>query len=152
MSNEISKHIGSELLVNVGEGKLVSKYAGGFSTAVVMALVRRYPDRVLTPREITLVLYHQRNRLAKLMESSVRNQLWRPATALQDEGELVYLIYDTDFHFKIKGMKTYHGDDLDEFAFPVYKDRARIKFEISDERFRTLERLETAFRAVGNGK
>ena len=144
MDNQLIKHGQDGLLIKVN-GKLVSKHAGGFSTAVVMALIRRYPDRVLTPTEITLVLYHQRNRLARLMEWQVRSQLWRPVTALQDAGEFVYLIYDPSFHFKIMGVKTYHGDKQDKVAFPVYKERAQIKSEISAERVAVLNRLESAF-------
>jgi hypothetical protein len=115
-----------------------SSKVGTYKNEVTKEVARKYPDRLITPADLSKIHYGRRN---KDRENYIRRRLWQTYTELQNEGELWYPVYDTKGHGTLLSIKRYVGDDLDATAFDFYLDRARRRKEITEEHYGKLSAL-----------
>jgi len=142
MDKQIVKREEAKLLIEP-DGKVISSMVGVYQDKIVVDLVKQWPEKQFTPRDIAKVQYGT-NRPSPTNEMYVRRKLSRAIARLQSESILCYPLYETEGRHRIKAIKVFVGDDEDLTAWPTYLERARARKEISDERYHQLKALAEA--------
>jgi hypothetical protein len=129
----------AELLIEP-DGRVISSRVGTYQDKIVVDLVKKFPRRLFTPRDIAKVQYGT-NRPSPTNETYVRRKLSRAIANLQSQDIPCYPLYETTGRHRIKAIKVFVGDEEDLIAWPTYLERAKARKEISDERYHHLKTL-----------
>ena len=105
-------------LVIEPNGRLVSSRVGTYQDKIVIDLVKKFPRRLFTPRDIARVQYGT-NRPSPTNETYVRRRLSRAIAHLQSQDIPCYPIYETTGRHRIKAIKVFVGDAEDVTACPL---------------------------------
>ena len=122
-----------------------SSKIGRYHNEVTMEVARTFPDKHLTPNDLSKVHY---GNSSKSNCDYIRSVLWKAYTELQNNGELWYPVYSATGHHELIAIKQFRNDETDAKAFPFYLDKALKRKEITQEHYEKLQRLADAVKGT----
>lgn len=142
---QIQLRRGGAVLTRRNGKDVSSRPTGRINTAVVLDLLKKYPDRFHTLSHIAIAVFGGDG---KMKRDYVHQKLSGLCKKLQDVDVLCYLTYEDEAPHRTNGLKLYQGSEEDAKRFKVYLDRAKARKEITQKRYEKLVNQAETFQSV----